>query len=70
MSVLLKLPAVEKMVGLKKTKIYALIQEGKFPPPVKIGSASSWVDQEIENWIALHASLRTMSTEQASYRTH
>lgn len=60
---LLRLGQVESRVGLKKSKIYALIAEGKFPRPVKIGHASSWVSTEIDQWIAALATERTMSTD-------
>lgn len=63
MASLIKLPSVEKMVGLKKSKVYALIQQGAFPRPVKIGRSSSWVESEIEQWIVEHANLRTSSTD-------
>ena len=59
---LLKLPQVEGLVGLKKSKIYALIQDGRFPVPVKVGRASLWLEQEVQGWIAEHASRRTMPT--------
>ncbi|WP_257825123.1 AlpA family phage regulatory protein [Rhizobacter sp. J219] len=49
--VLLRLPAVSARVGMRRTKIYGLIKDGKFPSPVKIGKASAWVDEEITQWI-------------------
>lgn len=30
------------ILGIKRTKFYSLIAEGKLPPPQKIGSASLW----------------------------
>ncbi len=36
---------------MQRTSIYALIAEGLFPPPVKVGGASAWVDLEITSWI-------------------
>lgn len=32
-----------------KTKFYNLIQEGVFPPPIKIGSRSFWKHSDIED---------------------
>lgn len=51
---LLRLPQVKDRVGYKSdSQIYALIQAGKFPPPIKIGSrASAWVESEINSWLA------------------
>ena len=48
-----KLDEVKRRVGLGKSMIYRLIQEGKFPAPYKISpSASRWSNQEIVAWIA------------------
>jgi prophage regulatory protein len=49
----LRLPQVKDRVGYKSdSQIYALVQAGKFPPPVKIGSrASAWIESEINAWI-------------------
>jgi len=48
----LKLDEVKRRVGLGKSMIYRLIQEGKFPAPYKLSSfASRWSDREIVAWI-------------------
>ena len=48
----LKLEEVKRRVGLGKSMIYRLIQEGRFPAPYKLSSfASRWSDQEIVAWI-------------------
>ena len=50
---LLRLPEVEAVVGMKKSKIYSLLQEGQFPAPVRLGPRSvrrkasavrTWID--------------------------
>lgn len=46
--VLLKLETVKARVGLNKTTIYAGMNAGWFPKPVKIGAASRWVESEID----------------------
>lgn len=47
-----KLDEVKRRVGLGKSMIYRLIQEGKFPPPYKLSPlASRWSDREIAAWI-------------------
>jgi prophage regulatory protein len=47
-----KLDEVKRRVGLGKSMIYRLIQEGKFPAPYKLSpSASRWSDREIVTWI-------------------
>ena len=49
---LLRLSQVEAIVGLKKSKLYLLIQEGGFPPPVRLGKRSvRWKASAINNWI-------------------
>lgn len=49
---LLRMPQVLDRVGLKKTVIYERIKAGTFPKPIKLGSASAWLENEIESWIA------------------
>lgn len=47
-----ELDEVKRRVGLGKSMIYRLIQEGKFPAPYKISPfASRWSDREIVTWI-------------------
>lgn len=48
----LKLEEVKRRVGLGKSMIYRLIQEGRFPPPYKLSPfASRWSNREIVGWI-------------------
>ena len=48
----IKLDEVKRRVGLGKSMIYRLIQDGKFPAPYKLSPfASRWSDQEIIAWI-------------------
>lgn len=50
---LLRLPAVSAMTGLKRSQIYRLMWQGKFPKPVKIGERSiAWPETEIRAWIS------------------
>jgi predicted DNA-binding transcriptional regulator AlpA len=39
-------------VRMGRSRIYALISEGNFPPPVKIGASSRWIVAEIDAYIA------------------
>jgi len=56
---LLKLNDVKEVVGLGKTFIYKLIQEGQFPAPYKPGgTASRWSENEISDWLSACASQR------------
>jgi len=53
---LIPLSQMESIVGFKKSKIYALIDEGNFPKPIKVGRNSRWRSSEIEAWIESVAS--------------
>jgi prophage regulatory protein len=48
---LLRFRGVQQRVGMGRTALHGLIQAGKFPRPVKVGSASAWFDAEITCWI-------------------
>lgn len=48
---LLRFDAVSKRVGLGRTAIYAGINAGTFPRPVKIGLQSRWSEAEVQAWI-------------------
>lgn len=45
-------------VGMGRSRIYALIDEGEFPPPIKIGRSSRWLKSEIDSWITEQAAAR------------
>lgn len=48
----LRFPDVQKLVGLSRTTIWRLEQEGKFPARKKLGENSvAWLEEEIEKWI-------------------
>ena len=48
-----RLPAVEEKTGIKKSKIYKLVREGKFPPFIKLGGgrAVGWLEDDLDKWI-------------------
>ena len=48
---LLRLPAVQGIVGLRRTAIYQAIASGVFPRPVKLGRVSAWPESEVRRWI-------------------
>jgi prophage regulatory protein len=48
----LRLPAVMDRVGLRRTKIYALIRANDFPKPRHEGKAAYWPSDEIAAWQA------------------
>lgn len=51
--IIMRLPAVEAAVGLKRAMIYNLMRAGKFPKARPIGArAVGWDSIEIDRWIA------------------
>lgn len=49
---LLRLPAVKAWVGLSRSTIYAMIAEGEFPKPIKLGKrAVGWRESDVANWL-------------------
>ncbi|NKB37623.1 MAG: AlpA family phage regulatory protein [Gammaproteobacteria bacterium] len=49
---ILRWPEVHKRTGICRSNAYKLINEDKFPPPIKLGKrASGWIQSEIEKWI-------------------
>ena len=49
---LLRIGDVKNQVGLGKSKIYALIAEGRFPRPYKLTpKAARWSEREVLAWI-------------------
>jgi prophage regulatory protein len=49
----LRLKEVSHRVGLGKSMIYELIQQGRFPAPYKISPAAArWSEEEVVAWIA------------------
>lgn len=46
-------PAVEAATGLSRSSIYAMMDAGDFPRPVRVGKrAVAWPQSAIENWLA------------------
>ncbi len=51
MTRLLRLESVTDATGFRKTKLYALIKQGRFPSPIRIDGASLWPESEVAGWI-------------------
>lgn len=50
---LIRRPEVESIVGLKRSMIYRLMREGRFPTPVKLSArAVAWRLSEVQAWQA------------------
>lgn len=49
---ILRRPEVQQQTGLSRSHLYLLIQQGAFPPPVKLGArAVGWRHSDIQDWI-------------------
>lgn len=50
---LLRRAEVEALVGLGRSSIYAMMAEGRFPRPVRVGrGAVRWPEAVIQAWVA------------------
>ena len=50
--ILIKRPEVERITSLSRSAIYAAMEAGDFPRPVRIGRrAVAWRVADIENWL-------------------
>ncbi|TRD22344.1 helix-turn-helix transcriptional regulator [Palleronia caenipelagi] len=49
---ILRRPEVESQTGLSRSTLYAMIAEGTFPRPVKLGKrAVGWHQSQISDWL-------------------
>ena len=56
----LRLPDLERKVGLRKTQIYGLMASGEFPAAIKLTKrVSGWLEHEIDGFILARAAHRT-----------
>jgi len=49
---LLPMRAVRDQVALHPATVYAMVKDGTFPKPIKMGRRSLWVESEVQAWIA------------------
>jgi prophage regulatory protein len=48
----LRLPDVEHAAGIKKSTVYQLVREGKFPAPIRLTRRCSvWTESAVLNWV-------------------
>lgn len=46
-------PAVQDLTGLSRSTLYAMIADGRFPAPVKLGTrAVGWREADLNEWLA------------------
>ena len=59
MTTLERLPSVVQRTTLSRSHLYALVKDGKFPKPLKLGSRSvAWRVEDVEAWIAARLARR------------
>jgi len=47
-----RLPDVKAQTGLSRSTIYAMMADGRFPKPIKLGErAVGWAEAEITAWV-------------------
>lgn len=57
---LYRLPAVISLVGLSRSSIYRLMDDGAFPVPVKLGQrAVAWRAADVHAWVESRNLART-----------
>ncbi|EMJ4841321.1 AlpA family phage regulatory protein [Morganella morganii] len=42
---------ITQFTGSTDKWFYKLIQEGRFPKPIKLGRCSRWLKREVEQWL-------------------
>lgn len=60
---LLPFHALSEYVSFGRSRIYQLIQDGSFPPPIKIGKSSRWSMMEVDAWVEQHINSRQLRME-------
>jgi prophage regulatory protein len=49
----IRMSDLRSKVGLSKSQIYKLIQQGDFPKPIKLGDKIAvWTNSEVEEWMS------------------
>lgn len=42
---------ITELTGQSDKWFYKIIQEGKFPKPIKFGRSSRWLEREVKEWL-------------------
>ena len=50
----MRLKDLSEMTKFSRSFIYKLISARQFPPPIKIGNASVWLEEDITDWLKAH----------------
>lgn len=64
---LIRLPETLNRTGLSRARLYALIKEGKFPVPLRLGArAVGWRSDEVAAWIDSRPRARESTPQDAA----
>lgn len=59
---LIRLPDVIARVGIKRSMIYRLMSEGRFPRSRSLGpKCAVWVESEVDDWVKAVANARSFA---------
>jgi len=56
---LITMDVVEADLTVCRSKIYQMIKDGHFPPPIKFGRSARWISTEVQEWIHDQAQARS-----------
>ena len=49
---IMRRPEVEASTGLSRSTLYAMMTEGEFPRPIRLGKrAVGWAETEVSDWL-------------------
>lgn len=48
---LMRIPQILKVMPVSKSKFWLMVQKGEFPKPIKIGRASFWTLEQVQDFI-------------------
>lgn len=52
---LLRRPAVEALIGVKRSALYRMMSENRFPHPIPLADGKNppvaWIESEVRSWI-------------------
>lgn len=55
---IIRMPELQKKIGLCKASIYNRIAEGSFPKPISLGGRSvGWIESDLDQWIFERSSM-------------
>jgi prophage regulatory protein len=66
---ILRRPDVERLTGLRRSSLYALMAAGKFPRPITLSEKSvGWLEPEIAEWQKVRIAARDGASSRKARR--